>query len=95
MTTTNISTTGTAELEQILARADAAATAWAQQSAADRATVLRAIADGLDAAADQLVPVAAEETNLPPARLSGELKRTTFQLRLFAAQHLRLAAPSC
>jgi NADP-dependent aldehyde dehydrogenase len=72
------------ELEQVLARADDAATAWAQRSAADRVAGLRAVADGLDAAADQLIPVAGKESYLPPARLAGELKRTTFQLRLFA-----------
>ena len=45
--------------------------------------MLEAVADALDAAADRLVPVAEHETHLPGARLRGELKRTTFQLRLF------------
>ncbi|MBW4094688.1 MAG: aldehyde dehydrogenase (NADP(+)), partial [Acidobacteria bacterium] len=58
--------------------------AWAQRSAADRAAGIRAVADGLDAAADRLIAVAVKESHLPPARLAGELKRTTFQLRLFA-----------
>lgn len=49
-----------------------------------RAQALLAIADALDAAAEELIPLAQEETNLAPARLGGELKRTTFQLRLFA-----------
>ena len=40
--------------------------------------------DRLDAAADDLVPLAAQETHLGIDRLQGELKRTTFQLRLFA-----------
>jgi len=81
MSTTDTTPT---ELEQVLARADAAATAWAARSAAERAAGLRAAADGLDAAGEQLLPVAGEESHLPPARLAGELKRTTFQLRLFA-----------
>ena len=38
----------------------------------------------LDAAAEELVPLAARETHLGIDRLQGELKRTTFQLRLFA-----------
>ncbi|WP_154604739.1 aldehyde dehydrogenase (NADP(+)) [Arthrobacter sp. AQ5-05] len=79
----NTSTTAS-ELEGMLAAAETAATDWAQRPAAGRADALVAVADALDAAADQLVPVAQEETNLPPARLNGELKRTTFQLRLFA-----------
>ncbi|ALE93490.1 aldehyde dehydrogenase [Arthrobacter alpinus] len=79
----NTSTTAS-ELEGMLAAAETAATDWAQRPAAGRADALVAVAEALDAAADQLVPVAQEETNLPPARLNGELKRTTFQLRLFA-----------
>lgn len=78
-----LATTG-AELETILAAADAAAKQWGQRSAADRAAVLVAAADALDAAAQELLPIAEAETNLPEARLAGELKRTTFQLRLFA-----------
>ncbi|BAL91212.1 putative aldehyde dehydrogenase [Actinoplanes missouriensis 431] len=50
----------------------------------DRARLLHAVADTLDAAADELVPLAAEETHLPIPRLTGELARTTFQLRLYA-----------
>ena len=46
--------------------------------------MLVALADALDAAAPDLLPVAARETHLPDARLEGELARTTYQLRLFA-----------
>ncbi|BBH71794.1 aldehyde dehydrogenase [Actinoplanes sp. OR16] len=53
---------------------------------ADRAALLHAVADALDAAADELIPLAAEETHLPHARLTGELARTTFQLRLYAGE---------
>jgi NADP-dependent aldehyde dehydrogenase len=42
------------------------------------------VAGRLDGAADELVPLAAQETHLGVDRLQGELKRTTFQLRLFA-----------
>lgn len=76
--------TTAAELETIIEAADAAARAWRQTSAAARARVIVAIADALDAEGDVLVPIAQRETNLPEGRLRGELKRTTFQLRLFA-----------
>ncbi len=42
------------------------------------------MADQLDAAADELVPIGVRETHLGEPRLRGELRRTTFQLRLFA-----------
>lgn len=49
-----------------------------------RASWLDALADALDAAGGELVDLAAEETHLGRPRLQGELKRTTFQARLFA-----------
>lgn len=58
---------------------------WAATSLAERANALRAVAAELDASAEVLVPVAMADTNLPEQRLRGELKRTTFQLRLFAS----------
>jgi NADP-dependent aldehyde dehydrogenase len=70
--------------EAILDRADAAARLLADTTPAERAIWLDAIADALDAASAGLVPVAAAETQLGTDRLSSELKRTTFQLRLFA-----------
>lgn len=54
-------------------------------TAAERASWLRAVADALDAAVDELVTIADEETHLGPARLRGEVARTTGQLRLFAS----------
>lgn len=75
--------TTAAALETILADAATAYDSWAQTSRADRARVLSAVADRLDAAADELVAIAQVETHLPEGRLRGELKRTTFQLRLF------------
>ncbi len=76
----------TTPTDQVAALVDAATEAFPALSGlrpAERATVLDTIADALDAAADELVPVAIEETHLPEGRLRGELKRTTFQLRLF------------
>ncbi|MGO4383694.1 aldehyde dehydrogenase family protein [Specibacter sp. RAF43] len=80
----DIGDTTAENLEGLLAAAAAAATVWAQRPAAERASALMALADGLDAAADELIPVARAETFLPAGRLAGELTRTTFQLRLFA-----------
>ena len=67
-----------------VADAAAAATPWRRTPAGDRATVLRRVADRLDLAAPELIPLAMTESHLPLARLTGELARTTFQLRLFA-----------
>ncbi|MBT2597943.1 aldehyde dehydrogenase (NADP(+)) [Arthrobacter sp. ISL-72] len=75
-----------AELEQLLTAAQAAAVPLAALRPAQRARLLDAVADALDAAADQLIPEAEQETHLPGARVRGELKRTTFQLRLFGEE---------
>jgi 2,5-dioxopentanoate dehydrogenase len=50
-----------------------------------RAALLRAIADGLEAAAEGIIERAHRETALPLARLQGEMGRTCGQLRLFAS----------
>lgn len=71
-------------LESVLTAAETASRSWGARRPSERATVLEAVADALDAAGDILIPIAMTETNLPEARLTGELKRTTFQLRLFA-----------
>ncbi|WP_370948681.1 aldehyde dehydrogenase (NADP(+)) [Amycolatopsis sp. cg5] len=76
--------TDPATLEQILAAAAEASGPAAAATPAERAAWLVAAADALDANADELTALANSETNLPVApRLQGELKRTTFQLRLF------------
>lgn len=49
-----------------------------------RAAFLRSAAAGLEAARDGLVDTADAETALGPVRLTGELTRTTYQLRAFA-----------
>jgi len=72
------------ELDALLDAAVAAAPVLAAERPAERALRLRAVADALDAAAGDLVPLAVAESHLTEARLTGELKRTTFQLRLFA-----------
>ena len=50
-----------------------------------RAALLRAAADGLERAAGEVVAAADAETALGTPRLAGELARTTYQLREFAA----------
>lgn len=72
------------ELEGVLARAETVARSMAGASLIDRAGWLTAVADDLDANRDALVALATAETRLPQARLTGELSRTTFQLRLVA-----------
>lgn len=70
------------------AAAEAAAAAfagWQASSGAQRAALLRGLADGLEAARESLVPLADRETALGPVRLNGELDRTAFQLRRFAS----------
>jgi NADP-dependent aldehyde dehydrogenase len=71
-------------LEHLLARAAEAAPGWSAAPPQLRGSALRLIAEQLTAAQEGLVALAGEETHLPEARLRGELKRTTFQLELFA-----------
>lgn len=75
--------TAPADVAELVAAAAAAGERWAATSRTERAAVLDAVADALDAAAGTLVPLAVEESRLPEGRLKGELVRTTFQLRLF------------
>lgn len=49
-----------------------------------RASFLNAIADEIEARADEITATGTAETGLPEARLQGERGRTTGQLRLFA-----------
>ena len=79
----------TTTVEDLNARIDAAQAAFEKARAADpntRASWLDAAAASLEEDADSLVDIADQETHLGDARLRGELKRTVFQLRLFAAE---------
>ena len=73
-------------LHELLERLSATASRLADSAASDRARALRAVADALDAAVDELVVLAHDETGLPHPRLTGEVARTTSQLRLFASE---------
>ncbi len=76
--------TDQAALDSVLGGASAAATEFGRSTPDVRAALLRALADALDAAAEELVPLAIAESGLPAARLTGEVGRTSGQLRLFA-----------
>jgi alpha-ketoglutaric semialdehyde dehydrogenase len=74
-----------AQLDAAAAAALAAAAPLAAASPAQRSALLRAIADGLLAAGDDLVQRIVAETALPPARVIAERGRTMHQLQQFAA----------
>lgn len=76
----------TTDVDQVLRAASAAKEPFAAQSPESRYMQLVAIADALDAAGPELIPLAMAESHLPQARLTGELRRTTMQLRLFAEE---------
>lgn len=71
-------------VDQIIDRAVRASEQWKRATIAERARALDAVADALDQHADELIPIAQRETHLAEARLRGELRRTSFQLRMFA-----------
>jgi NADP-dependent aldehyde dehydrogenase len=76
------------ELDLVLEAAITAASGWADRTPRERAQVLVALADELQAHADPLVAAARVETGLPEARLRGEITRTSVQLKMFAADIL-------
>jgi len=72
------------DIDQIASRAAAAAGPYAALDPAIRARALVAAADALNEHADELIELAMAETGLTRPRLTGELKRTAVQLKLFA-----------
>lgn len=72
------------DVDRAARAAYAAFLVWRKRSGRERAQLLRAIADGLDAATAEIVARAQQETALPEARLQGETKRTSGQCRHFA-----------
>jgi NADP-dependent aldehyde dehydrogenase len=76
--------TSSAEVDRLCAAALAAAPALEGLGRGGRAALLRALADALEAAGEDVVAVGDRETALGATRLTGELTRTTYQLRLFA-----------
>lgn len=72
------------EIDAAVQTAASAAPSFGSTPASTRAKLLRALADGLQANAADLVPLADSETALGLPRLEGELARTVYQLRGFA-----------
>ncbi|HEU5222929.1 MAG TPA: aldehyde dehydrogenase (NADP(+)) [Candidatus Lumbricidophila sp.] len=72
---------------EVTAKVDAAVAAFdvlRKLTPAARAGLIEAVADALDANSETLIPLAQQESHLPIPRLTGELIRTTYQLRTFA-----------
>src|SRR5258706_10158640 len=78
-----VAETTDAEVDAAVAAVVAAAPAWG--AFPRRAEALEAVADALDARVGELAAIADTETALGGERLTGEVARTTGQLRLFAA----------
>ncbi|WP_424441599.1 aldehyde dehydrogenase (NADP(+)) [Microbacterium sp.] len=74
----------TMTIDTVAASAAAASAPFAATDPGDRASALIAIADAVDAHADELIQIAIAETGLTAPRLAGEVRRTSNQLRLFA-----------
>lgn len=75
----------TAEVAQAARLAEQAFVDYSRRPASERGALLRAISARLEANAAVITARAGLESALPPARLDGELARTCFQLRLYAA----------
>ncbi|RPD38265.1 aldehyde dehydrogenase (NADP(+)) [Chitinophaga barathri] len=71
-------------ITQIMRQSGEAFAEYRKTGPAQRALFLETIASGLEARREALTTITQEETNLPPARLNGELSRTTGQLKMFA-----------
>jgi len=72
------------DYDAILDAAADAAVSFGETPYPERADFLLAIIDALEAVGDDLVATAERETHLGTERLTGELGRTTAQLRMFA-----------
>ncbi|MFJ9008582.1 aldehyde dehydrogenase (NADP(+)) [Streptomyces canus] len=76
--------TSVADTDRIAQVAARAATELRATDRSSRSALLRAVATALDVRGDKLIDLADHETALGPARLQGELARTTGQLRFLA-----------
>ena len=74
-----------AAIDQVMQEAWQAFPIYRKTTLKQRADLMRAIAQELEAAGDRLISVAMGETNLPEARLRNERARTMFQLTSYAA----------
>lgn len=71
-------------LEKIVAAAEMVASELAEAGIPGRARLLESLADSLDSEVESLVDTADAETSLGRPRLTGEVARTSGQLRMFA-----------
>lgn len=78
-----------ADVDRACIAAEEAFWSFGYSSRTDRAKFLNAIADEIEARADDITAIGTQETGLPQARLQGERGRTTGQLRLFAEHILK------
>jgi NADP-dependent aldehyde dehydrogenase len=74
-----------AHVDAAVVAAEEAFWTFGYSSRAERAALLNAIADEIEARGDEITAIGTSETGLPEARLQGERGRTTGQLRLFAS----------
>ncbi len=82
-----VAETTDAEVDAIVTAAAEATAAWGAGTApARRAAALEAVAGALDERAGELAVIADTETALGGERLTGEVARTTLQLRMFAEE---------
>lgn len=70
-------------VDSVMKQAQHAFDVYGTLSGAAKAAFLDAIAEAIEARREALVAIAGSETNLPQARLNGEISRTTGQLKLF------------
>jgi hypothetical protein len=73
------------EVTQMGRRSLSAAYPYSMRSLEWRAGLLQAMASALDEGASDIIATAMEETGLAEGRLTGELRRTSFQFRFFAS----------
>lgn len=76
--------TSTEEVELLVAKSLAAFELWSSAPHLVRADVLESVASAIDSHVVELVEIADLETGLGVPRLTGEVGRTTFQIREFA-----------
>lgn len=74
-----------AHVDTAVKAAEEAFWSFGYSSRAERAALLNAIADEIEARGAEITAIGTSETGLPEARLEGERGRTTGQLRLFAS----------
>lgn len=83
MSTTKFKDATTQEIDQALNKAYEAFLIYKHSSLRQRSDFMHGIAEALEHIRASVIPVAMEETNLPEARLNGELSRTIFQLNSY------------